>query len=262
MSAQSSKQRIFNIDVDDISLETLLERFDHGVLVTPNVDHLITLQNNQMFYAAYKTADFVTVDSQIVFWALKILGRGVQEKISGSDFLPAFCDFHAKRLSEEKPSLSIFLLGGKAGVADMARRHINRRTSSNIVLGAHSPSMTFAENESECDSVIDIINRSGALALVVGLGAPKQELWISKYRSRLPKVKAFLAVGASIDFEARTVDRAPAWMSKLGVEWLFRLCKEPKRLWHRYLVRDPQFFWLLFLDLLRIYKDPFRKRSG
>jgi N-acetylglucosaminyldiphosphoundecaprenol N-acetyl-beta-D-mannosaminyltransferase len=262
MSTSGLKQRILNIEVDNLSLQSLLERFDHGVLVTPNVDHLITLQSNAKFHAVYSKADFVTVDSQIVFWALKLLGRGVQAKISGSDFLPAFCDYHARRLIENKPALTVYLLGSREGVADAARININRRTSSNVVLGAHSPSMTFVEDERECELVIKKINHSGASALVVGLGAPKQELWIDKYRAKMPGVKVFLAVGASIDFEAQIVERAPSWMSKCGFEWLFRLYKEPNRLWHRYLVRDPQFFWLLFLDGLRLYKDPFRNRAS
>jgi N-acetylglucosaminyldiphosphoundecaprenol N-acetyl-beta-D-mannosaminyltransferase len=257
MSAYIPKQRILNIEVDNISIQDLLIRFTSGVLVTPNVDHLITLQSNAAFHSIYRKADFVTVDSQIVFWALKWLGRGVQEKICGSDFLPAFCDFHAEKLKKRQPAASIFLLGGKQGVAQEAMRQINIRTASNVVVQAHSPSMNFVTDDAECAEVITLINRSGATALVLGLGAPKQELWLDKHRSKLVNITCYLAVGASIDFEAKVVERAPPWMSRVGVEWLFRLYKEPKRLWHRYLVRDPQFFWLLLKDKYGFYKNPF-----
>jgi N-acetylglucosaminyldiphosphoundecaprenol N-acetyl-beta-D-mannosaminyltransferase len=253
---RQKKQRIFNIEVDDIDLQSLLVSFRAGVLVTPNVDHLIMLQSNPQFHAGYLKAEFVTVDSQIVFWALKWLGRGVQEKISGSDFLPAFCDYHAARLKNQQDGAKVFLLGGREGVASQAMRHINSRTRSNVVVQAHSPSMNFVNDATECANVIDLVNRSGATALVVGLGAPKQELWIESNRSKLVHVTRFLAVGASIDFEAKVVERAPAWMSKSGFEWLFRLYKEPMRLWHRYLIRDPQFFWLLLKDKLGFYKNP------
>jgi N-acetylglucosaminyldiphosphoundecaprenol N-acetyl-beta-D-mannosaminyltransferase len=253
----NDRQRILNIEVDNISIQDLLIRFDSGVLVTPNVDHLITLQSNPDFYSIYRKADFVTVDSQIMFWAMKWLGRGVQEKICGSDFLPAFCDFHAEKMKSNRPAASIFLLGGRPGVAQEAMRQINTRTSSYVVLQAHSPSMNFVNDDAECTEVIEMINCSGATALVLGLGTPKQELWLDRHRSKLTNVTSYLAVGASIDFEAKVVERAPPWMSKVGVEWLFRLYKEPKRLWHRYLIRDPQFFWLLLKDKCGLYKNPF-----
>ncbi len=251
------KQKILNIEVDNVSLYELLRKFKSGLLVTPNVDHLITLQINKEFYRAYRSADFVTVDSQIVFFALKWLGRGVKEKISGSDFLPAFCNFHADLLKANQPALRPFLLGGKSDVAIKAMTEINARNRIDVVVGCMSPSMNFVSSESECQEAIKLINQSGATALVVGLGAPKQELWIARYRQQLPLVKVFLAVGASIDFEAKVIERAPKWMSRFGVEWLFRLYKEPRRMWHRYLVRDPLFFWLLIQDKLNRYKNPF-----
>jgi N-acetylglucosaminyldiphosphoundecaprenol N-acetyl-beta-D-mannosaminyltransferase len=251
------QQRIFNISVDDISLDDLLCRFTSGMLVTPNVDHLILLQHNEAFYDAYQKADFVTVDSQIVFWALKLLGRGVKEKISGSDFLPAFCD-HLALMNFRNPQTvaSVFLLGGRQGVALEAMNRINSRVKSNLVIAAHSPSMNFGNDPAESSAVVEMVNNSGATALVVGLGAPKQEIWIANHRHLMPNVKQFLAVGASIDFEANVLARSPRWMSRFGLEWLFRLYKEPKRLWRRYLVRDPQFFWLVFKDRLSLYKNP------
>jgi N-acetylglucosaminyldiphosphoundecaprenol N-acetyl-beta-D-mannosaminyltransferase len=252
-----SKQRILNIDVDNVTLAELLEKFITGMLVTPNVDHLITLQHQKEFVLAYRQAAFSVVDSQIVFWTLKWMGRSVKEKISGSDFLPAFCDHHARRNLQGIGNTKIFLLGGKSGVADRAMQVINDRAATKIIVGAHSPSMSFATDEAEIRAVIEMINATDAETLVVGLGAPKQELWISTHKHRFSKVHRFLAVGASIDFEAGTINRSPSWMSKFGLEWLFRLKEEPRRLWKRYLVRDPLFFFLVFKDWIGMYKDPF-----
>jgi N-acetylglucosaminyldiphosphoundecaprenol N-acetyl-beta-D-mannosaminyltransferase len=253
-----TKQRILNIEVDNLTLNELLERFTTGMLVTPNVDHLITLQRQRDFVQAYRQAAFTVVDSQIVFLMLKMIGRPVKEKISGSDFLPAFCDYHGRNNLLGKSNTKIFLLGGRPGVADLALEQINRKTSSKVIVGSHSPSMSFATNPDEIREVIEIINRSEADTLVVGLGAPKQELWISRHQNHFLTAHRFLAVGASIDFEAGVLSRAPSWISKFGFEWLFRLKEEPKRLWRRYLIRDPVFFFLILKDWLGIYKDPFK----
>jgi exopolysaccharide biosynthesis WecB/TagA/CpsF family protein len=92
--------------------------------------------------------------------------------------------------------------------------------------------------------------------LAVGVGAPKQEKWICKYKDRFTHVKIFMAVGATIDFEAGVVQRSPKWMSKFGLEWLFRISADPKRLWKRYLLEDLPFFWLLLKQKLGLYRSP------
>jgi UDP-N-acetyl-D-mannosaminuronic acid transferase (WecB/TagA/CpsF family) len=98
--------------------------------------------------------------------------------------------------------------------------------------------------------------------LAVGVGAPKQEIWIARHRHRMPRVTRFLAIGATIDFEAGTVKRAPKWMSRAGIEWLYRLMSEPRRLYRRYLIEGPPFFWLLLKQRLGLYRDPFRFGDG
>jgi len=247
-----NRVKILNIEVDNVSRNELLHLFTSGFLVTPNVDHLIQLQKNRDFFDVYRQADFVTVDSQIVYWATKFLGHPVKEKVSGSDFFPAYCDFH-----KNNTDVRIFLLGGRSGVALQAARNINAKAGRDIVTGAHSPSMNFATSEVECEEAISMINNSGANVLVVGLGAPKQELWIAKYRERLPGIHAFMALGATLDFEAGTVSRAPRWMSRCGLEWFYRLTREPGRMWRRYLVRDMAFFYLLIKQRLGLYVPPF-----
>ena len=112
------------------------------------------------------------------------------------------------------------------------------------------------KNEKECQQIIEHINDSGATVLAVGVGAPKQEKWIAKYKHQLRNVKIFLAIGATIDFEAGYKPRSPEWMSEIGLEWLHRLLSEPKRLWRRYLVDSVPFFWLVLQQKLNLYKFP------
>jgi exopolysaccharide biosynthesis WecB/TagA/CpsF family protein len=113
------------------------------------------------------------------------------------------------------------------------------------VVGAHSPSFGFEKNEQECQELIEEIKNSGATVLAVGVGAPKQEKWIYKYKEQLPNIKIFLAIGATLDFEAGNKKRAPKWVTEIGLEWLHRLLSEPKRLWKRYLIGGPIFCWLI-----------------
>jgi len=151
--------------------------------------------------------------------------------------------------------VKVFLLGAGPGIAQTARERINARCGREVVIGAHSPSMTFVSDEAEIAAVIQQINASGANALIVGLGAPKQEIWMVKYRHQMPGVKVFMGVGATIDYEAGAVARAPRWMTRIGLEWVYRITTEPRRYWRRYL-RDMEFFWLVLLDGIGMYKSP------
>ena len=250
----NARIKFFNIEIDNISLHEILQSFNSGFLVTPNVDHLVQLQKNREFFNAYQQADYITVDSQVVYWAARFLGQPVKERVSGSDFLPAYYEFH-----RNNPAIRIFLLGGKPGVAQLAAQNINFKTGRNTVVGALSPSMEFGVRKEECDEAIDTIQRSGANVLVVGLGAPKQELWITKYRAQLTNIHTFMALGATLDFEAGTISRAPQWMSDSGLEWLYRITQDPGRLWKRYLIHDFPFFYLLLKQRLGLYKPPFTK---
>lgn len=246
--------RILNVDILRITQRELLERLDAGVLITPNVDHLVKLQGDGGFYDVYRRAEWVVCDSKILYLLSKLLRRPLPEAIPGSSFFTAYYMHH-----KDDADCRIFLLGAKEGIAAKAMERINARVGRRIVVGAHSPSFGFEKNERECDELVRIVNDSGANVLLVGVGAPKQEKWIMKYRDRMPGVKLFMALGATIDFEAGTLKRAPRLWQKIGIEWLYRCLKEPKRLLRRYFVDDMQFFYYFAKQLLGVYKDPFGK---
>lgn len=246
--------KILNINILSLTQEDLLSQLHSGVLVTPNVDHLVKLQSDKEFYDVYQQAEWVVCDSKILCLLSRLLKHPLPEAIPGSSFFTAYYTYH-----KDDPDCRIYLLGAKEGIAAKAMERINEKVGRQIVIGAHSPSFGFEKNERECDELIDRVNKSGANVLLVGVGAPKQEKWVMKYRDKMPRVKVFMALGATIDFEAGTLKRAPLFWQKIGMEWLYRCLKEPKRLFKRYFVDDMQFFYYFAKQLLGIYKDPFGK---
>lgn len=246
--------KILNSNILSLTQTDLLNQLQRGVLITPNLDHLVKLQRDREFYKVYRQAEWVVCDSKILYLLSKLLKHPLPEAIPGSSFFTAFYMFH-----KDDPDCRIFLLGAKEGIAQKAMERINEKVGRKIVVGAHSPSFGFEKDEKECKELVDIVNRSGANVLLVGVGAPKQEKWIMKYRNQMPDVDLFMALGATIDFEAGTLKRAPRLWQKLGMEWLYRCLKEPRRLFKRYFVDDMQFFYYFAQQLLGIYKNPFGK---
>ncbi|MGK7888724.1 MAG: WecB/TagA/CpsF family glycosyltransferase [Leptolyngbyaceae cyanobacterium] len=239
-----------NISLDNLSMDQLLPQLSQrgGLVVTPNVDHLVKLQHDPEFHQVYRHADYVVCDSKVVMMASQLLGQPLREKISGSDLFPAFYSYYAN-----DPATEIFLLGGPPGVAVQAQQRINAKVGRPIVTDTYCPPFGFEHDDAENERIIERINASGATVLAVGVGAPKQEKWIHKYRDRLPNVKIFLAIGATINFEAGHTLRAPTWVSESGLEWMYRLLSEPKRLWKRYLVDDLPFGWFLLQQMTNRY---------
>ncbi len=247
------RQPLLNVWADDLSMDDLLQRMEStgAVVFTVNPDHLYHLQHNSAFVQAYRSADIITVDSHYVRLALRLLGRSVTNRLPGSDIVPAFCARNAAN-----PDVRIFLLGARPGVAQSARESMNRKAGREMVVGAHGPSMNFVNDPAEIDAVLKMIEASGANVLLVGLGAPKQEIWISSVRHRLPQVRVMMGIGATIDYEAGAVKRAPVLLRRFGLEWTYRVATEPRRYLMRY-VRSSKFLWWMLMDSLGRYKDPF-----
>lgn len=244
---------LLNVRIDDLTTAELLAKLkeEGGTVVTPNVDLLGKLQSQPDFFAACTRATYCVCDSQILMYAARWLGTPLAEKISGSDLLPAFCEFY-----RDDPEMRVFLLGAGPGVADEARAQLNAAAGREIVVGTHSPPFGFERDPARTQEAIACIRASGANVLFVGLGSPKQELWIDAHREEIPEIRAILAVGAAIDFAAGSKARSPQWMSAAGLEWLYRLSSEPRRLWRRYLLESLPVFWLLLQQKLGRYRPP------
>jgi exopolysaccharide biosynthesis WecB/TagA/CpsF family protein len=251
--------RVLNTAISSITLSELLERLhprQGGFVVTPNVDHLAKLQKDLDFYYAYQEADYRVCDSQILLFLGRLFGYSIKEKITGSDLLPAFYEYYRK-----DESVRIFLLGGPPGAAAKAQEVINRKVGRAMVVGHYCPPFGFEHDEAECRNIIECINQSRANVLAVGLGAPKQEKWMFKHRTRMFNIRTAFAIGAAIEFQAGTLPRAPRWMSNFGLEWLYRIIKDPKRLWNRYLIESLPVFKCLMLERIGAYQNPFKADS-
>lgn len=245
--------QLLNVWADDLSMDGVLAHLSAsgGVVFTVNPDHLYHLQHNAAFLRAYRTADLITVDSHYVRLGLGLLGRPVQNRVTGADLVPAFC-----KAERANPATTVFLLGAKPGVAQRALERINQQAGRPLVVGAHGPSMNFVNDPAEIDAVLKMIEASKASVVMVGLGAPKQEIWIASVRHRLPQVRVWMGIGATIDYEAGEVRRAPVWLQRIGLEWAYRVVSEPGRYLSRYL-RNSKFLWWMLQDRLGRYRDPF-----
>lgn len=240
--------RLFDIDIAQIGLAAAVKQIQEWCrgprspcryVVTPNVDHLVILNERADFRAAYTDADLVLADGWPVVLASRLLGRGLPERVAGSDVVPALF----QGWSTESP-LRVYLLGAAPGVAEEASRRLSVCPGV-MVAGSYSPPPGFENDERENQFILQQISCAAPDLLLVGLGAPKQELWVHTHRRRLHARVAFCG-GAVIDFLAGSRVRAPRWMQQSGLEWLHRLANEPRRLARRYW-RDacifPQLFW-------------------
>jgi exopolysaccharide biosynthesis WecB/TagA/CpsF family protein len=147
------------------------------------------------------------------------------------------------------------------GVAEKAMDRINSRIGRPIVVGAYSPSYGFEKKQDENEEIYKMINSSGANVVLVGVGCPKQEKWIDAHKAKMSGVDIWMALGATIDFEAGNVKRAPMIWRKMYLEWFYRFLQEPRRMYKRYFVDDPIFFWYLLKQLLGLYKNPFEPKN-
>jgi len=196
-----------------------------------NAHSLNLAYENRRFYDVLERADFVLNDGMGLRMAARMQGKHFPENLNGSDFT-----IRVLRLAAER-NWAVYLYGGYPGVAETARDRLVGEISGLNVVGVRD-----GYNDDAAEDVIADIRRSGADLLIVALGQPRQELWLDENLA-LTGCHLGLGVGAFLDFVSGRVTRAPRWMNRLGVEWVFRLAQEPRRLWSRYLVGNWVFLW-------------------
>ena len=211
-----------------------------GAVFTPNVDHVVLAARDPVFHEAYERVDLSLCDGQPLRWASHLLGAPLPERVSGADlFLPLM------RVASRR-GWRVQLLGGGPGRAEEAARRLEREERVTFT-GASGPAIGMSPLPDE-DRLVGRIAAARPDLLVVCLGAPKGELFIDRVRERLGPAVA-IQLGAALDFYLGTVQRAPRWMQRCGLEWLYRLLREPRRLAYRYLVRDLRFIPILLAAL-------------
>ncbi|MEQ8846300.1 WecB/TagA/CpsF family glycosyltransferase [Botrimarina sp.] len=214
-------------------------------VVTPNVDHAVMLQTHARLYDAYLDASLVVADGAPLVAAARLLGRRLPERVAGSDLVPAVLAAADAACRAGGQRTRVFLLGAGPGVAERAAGAIARRWPGVEVVGVDCPPVGFEKCDRQNERILEAVRLARPDLLVIGLGAPKQELWVHRFHERL-EAKAAICAGATIDFLAGEKRRAPAWMQRTGLEWLHRLATEPRRLAKRYATDAwvfPQLVW-------------------
>lgn len=228
------RMRFLNTYVDNLTMNEALEETNrlicekkHSYVVTPNIDHIVIIEKDELFKEIYDNADLVLTDGKPLLWIAKAQGTPIKEKISGSDFFPELCKLAAKQ------GYRIYILGAAEGIAAKAAENLKIKFKALQICGTYSPPFGFEKDENEVNSIVEMINSSDADILAVALGSPKGEKFIYSIRDMID-VSLSISIGATIDFEAGNVKRAPKWMSNIGLEWLYRITQDPGRLIKRY----------------------------
>ncbi len=246
---------ICGVEIDRYTFDEVLEAITHHALsngkpeyvVTPNAQHILTLQKDAHFREIYRQAFLVVPDGVSLLWAAKFLQTPLKGRVNGTDLFERLC-----AISVEK-GLKIFLLGGRPGAAEKAKETLQARYPSLKIVGTHCPPYGFESNPAELALINANIKAAAPHILFVGLGAPKQEYWIYANYQQLG-VPISLGIGVSFELVADMVKRAPVWMQKMGLEWFFRLIVEPRRLWQRYIIGNPHFIWLVLMQRIGLSK--------
>jgi N-acetylglucosaminyldiphosphoundecaprenol N-acetyl-beta-D-mannosaminyltransferase len=224
-----------------LEIERLVDAGAGGAIFTPNVDHVVQAQGNPAFARAYARASLSLADGAPLVWASHLLGQALPERVAGADLVLPVLALAGRR------HWRVSLLGTSRPVAERAAAIARERCGASIV-SVDSPEVNV-EDARQVEAIAQRLATAGAQLVLVALGAPKQELLIDRVLERV-RPAVLLGIGAGLDFIAGAVQRAPPLLRKAGLEWAFRLVKEPRRLWRRYLLRDPAFLAIVARALL------------
>ena len=249
MENKIKKQKFLNTYINNITMKEAIDEVDKmiinkekGYVVAINVDVVMKMEEDLLLREISDKANLTIVDGKPLIWISKLQKKPIVEKISGSDLVPNLCE-----LANDK-GYSIFIIGGKSGVADQAKIKLEEKYKRIKIVGTYSPPIGFENNEKELDTINQMINKAKPDLLFACLGCPKQEKWIynniEKYNA-----KVSICAGATVDFLAGNIKRAPKWISNIGLEWFYRFLQEPKRLFKRYFIDD-----IKIIKLMKKYK--------
>lgn len=222
------------------------------LIMGPNAQLVTLAQHNLRFAEALHASALNIPDGISVILASKLLGRPISRRVPGGELMEELCREAARS------GLRVFFLGGLPGAAELAAQQLQRRYPSLSVAGVYCPPYGFERDAVENAHVRRRIAEAEPDLLFVAFGAPRQEIWMHENCPSLP-IGAALSVGAALDTQAGLRKRAPRWTHSLGVEWLYRLACEPRRLWRRYLIGNTHFIYLVLKQLFFYPPFPGRK---
>jgi N-acetylglucosaminyldiphosphoundecaprenol N-acetyl-beta-D-mannosaminyltransferase len=246
---KQNRVRVVSLFPDVVSHNATIEKVaelvnagDGGYVCFSTVHMTMEAHDDPEFAKIVNGADLIVTDGMPIVWMQKLQGKKDANRVRANDMMIALCAYAAEK------NLSVGFYGGKPEVIDKIRERAGRDHPDLKIAYAFSPPFRPLA-EAEDAEITAEINRAAPDILFMGLGCPKQENWMAAHQEKLKAV--MLGVGASFDFYAGNVKESPAWLGKLGLEWLFRFMQEPKRLWRRYLILNPRFVWLAAIQLLK-----------
>ena len=235
-----------NMEMALSSIEAWIERRESHYVCFTGVHGVMESWRDEELRRIHNAAGLVTPDGMPLVWLSRLMGFHHVERVYGPDLMLRVCERAAQKGHRQ------YFYGGAHGVGEKLARRLESRFSGLQVSGICSPPFRPL-SPGEDETVIKHINGAQPDIVWVGLSTPKQEHWMSAHIKRL-NVPVLIGVGAAFDFHAGLKRQAPHWMQINGLEWLFRLATEPRRLWRRYLINNPHFLWLLLLQALG--RDP------
>lgn len=230
-----------NLDMPETldAIENLIKSESKAYVVAVNVDVIMKIEHDSQLKKITDNADMVLVDGKPLIWISKLYGHPIKTKISGSDLVPEICNL------ADKKGYTIFIIGGKEGIAKKAKQNIENQFQNINIVGTYAPKFGFEKDETELGKINKMISEVHPDLLITCFGCPKQEKFIYDNYNKYD-AKVSICAGATVDFLAGNVNRAPAWMSNYGLEWFYRFMQEPKRLFKRYFVDDVQIINLVW----------------
>ena len=242
------KQPLLNTYVNNVNMDEAIQAIEDMIasekksyIVAINVDVVVKIENDSYLKEITDHADIVLVDGKPLEWIAKWHKRPIKAKVSGSDLVPILCERAAEK------GYSIFIIGGKEGIAKKAQQNLERDLPEIRIVGTYAPPFGFEKDEKELNRINEMISSAHPDILIACFGCPKQEKWIYENYQKYD-TKVSVCAGATVDFLAGNVNRAPKWMSDHGLEWFYRFLQEPKRMFKRYFIDDVK-----ILKLIRKY---------
>ena len=239
---KQDRVRVVSLEPNVVTHESAIGRVaelaaqGRGGYVCFSTVHMVMESHDHPEYGSkVNAADMIVPDGMPLVWMQKLQGRRDAHRVRANDLMIMLCGY------AEKHGLSVGFYGGKQEVIDAIKTRAAADFPNLKVAYAYSPPFRPLTDEEDA-AIVAEINGSAPDILFMGLGCPKQENWMAAHKDRLKCV--MLGVGASFDFYAGNVKESPDWMGRLGLEWLYRLTQEPRRLWRRYLILNPRFMWL------------------
>lgn len=247
-TSEQTRVNILGVGVSALNMETalhqtesLLDRGGKGYVCVTGVHGIMEAQSDEAFRDILNRSFLTTPDGMPTVWLGRIHGFKDMSRVYGPDYMANLCERSVVK------GYRHFLYGGKPGVAEELQAELTRRFPGLQIVGTYTPPFRPLNSDEEND-LRSQLESSKADVLWCGLSTPKQERFISSYYERMP-VKLMVGVGAAFDLLSGNLDEAPDWMKRSGLQWLYRLIKEPRRLWRRYLLNNPKFAWLTLLQL-------------